>query len=177
MKTFKILFAAIIFAGFTTSAMAQDNQAEATATAEILQDIEVANVADINFGIIDPSASGEELTLNVLDHNDHGERIGLYDSSANLGKFSIDGQTNDVEVTINWEYNDLEFDGQSLGWSPEVGFNLADEDSGSETIDNSGDSRTLTDSVGYVFVGGSLDEADKDPGTYTGDFTLTVEFN
>ena len=56
MKTFKILFAAIIFVGFASSAMAQTGvnaTQNVNASAAIIADIDISKTSDVNFGVVD----------------------------------------------------------------------------------------------------------------------------
>ncbi len=178
MKTFKILFAAIIIAGFATSAMAQttDNDT-ATASAVILTEMSVENAEDINFGsILADAANPLTPNLNPVTGAATGG-AGSFSSDTSIGKFVITtgGQAN---VKFSWVSNDLDGPGPDLGFTPSVSFGLTDGDNGGTIIDNDDVEEIEAAGIGYIWVGGTISvAAGQAPGSYTGDFTLTAEYN
>ena len=173
MKTFKILFAAIIIAGFAGSAFAQefDKSADATATAQILQQLDIEKNEDIDFGTI---LDGTTATLDPRN----GGSIVNFDEVFNVGKFTISGP-NGQNIIINFDETvTLEGLGDDLTLNTDVIFN--DEDDDAEAADlNTGGSATLSGSgSGFVWVGGNITvPGGQTAGEYAGTFNISVEYN
>ena len=180
MKTFKILFAALIISGFATSAMATDNQATASAEATVLQDISVLKVTDIDFGGV--AANADEPNLDPISGD--VTHAGLGDFGTSIGKFTIEGTAGaEVAITFSTDVVDLTLDGgtETIEYTPEFsylhGINEATLFGGStlesnETLDSEG--------KGSIFVGGSLAGLDgADAGVYQNNeaISITVEYN
>jgi len=179
MKTFKILFAAIIIAGFANTAMAQDSSADATASAEarVIADLDITKDTDISWGDVAQSSSP-----NINPTNGTFDAAGLNGSGISVGKFTIDG-TQGASIIITWGHNNLTGPGDAIIWTPELSYLASDGNNegvahGGEEIE-SGDDKILGDEgIGMVFVGGEITIASEQmPGTYNGDITVTVEYN
>ncbi len=177
MKTFKILFAAIIIAGFATSAMASSDEDTATASAVILTEMSVEKNEDINFGSILADATAD---INPALNPTTGAAsagAGGFGSDTAIGKFTIStgGQAN---VKFSWDSTDLDGTGPDIGFAPTVSFGTTDGDFGGEEIENDDVEEIPAAGVGYIWVGGTLTvAAGQDPGAYQGSFTLTAEYN
>ena len=196
MKTFKILFAAIIFVGFTNAGFAQettDEDATIGVHAEIFSQLELAGVADVDFGSVARNV------IPILDANEGnhqfvgvGHGLGLYELTAD--------NTADVQVTFN-EFITLtqanpdpeNSDPTELRYTPSIYYTLNLAASFGENLIASGESMSTSDGKeegeevnrANFIVGGTLQNADgegsipanADTGEYTGDFTLTVIYN
>ncbi len=179
MKTFKILFAALIIAGFATTAMATDNQATASAEARVLQDISFNNVTDIDFGGV--AANSDVPSLDPITGAVANAGLGEFGTS--IGKFTIEG-TADAEVTISFSTDavDLTLDGgsETISYTPEFSYlaGITGATFGGEALTTS---ENLDDSgEGSIFVGGSLSGLNgASAGVYSNDeaVQITVEYN
>ncbi len=175
MKLFKILFAALIFAGFATTSFAQDNESQeqtAEASAFILAELELIKDTDINFGSV---SRGTSPNLDPTD-GEATDGAGLDGSTTSIGKFTLNGE-GDANIDVSWTNDDLTGPGDAITYTPEVSMGETDGDNGGSTI-SEGDHTIGTEGTSYFWIGGTIDvAADQDAGTYDGDFTLTVEYN
>ncbi|MEX0723640.1 MAG: DUF4402 domain-containing protein [Gracilimonas sp.] len=171
MKTLKTLLSAFaLVAFFSAGALAQ---ATINANADVVTALTVTADQDLNFG-------------SIIDGN--SEQITLADANnSTLGKFDITGVSTGVGI-------DLTLDGPLVltGGGDDLPLTLtagyATSESGTEA---DGNTWTLTDNDGstsitsttastyYVYVGGTADAsgAGSYSGSYTGDVTLTVNYN
>ena len=183
MKTLKTLLAAIVFVGFTTSAMAND-QDDATigAAAEIFRVLTIDDEEDLDFGVI---FIGEIATLNPQDNTRNN--VGELDTDESFGLFSIAGNPNaSFSVTLP---GTTTLNGPGEGNTITVA--LADyygyADAGGDTYDannvsqvQTGNSRELnSNGEGWIWVGGQIDLSETTPenGEYTGDIQVTVDYD
>ena len=182
MKTLKTLLAALVFVGFTTSAMANDeDDATIGAAAEIFRVLTIDDEEDLDFGVI---FIGEIATLNPQD--DTRDNVGELGSDESFGLFSITGNPNtSFSLTLP---DDVVLDGPGTS---QITVNLADfygyDVDGDGTFDSDnvnavtdGDSRELNGSGdGWIWVGGEIDLSNITPqnGEYTGDIQVTVDYD
>ena len=183
MKTLKALFAAIIFIGFTTGAVAQD-QSEATisASAEIFRVLEIERRADLNFGVI---FLGQTATLNP--QNDTRDNVGSLGQEEEFGLFSVSGNPNaEFSVTLPGSITLNHSEGSETGsinlsLADYYGYSTTDSyDAEEVTQINDGNSANLNDNGdGYIWVGGQIDLTGTSPenGVYSGDIKVTVDYN
>jgi len=176
MKTFKILFAALIFVGFTTSAMAdQGNQqsAEAEATAEVLAELTLEQFEDISWGQV---ARGDNPTLNPVTGEATGG-AGINNSETTIGRFDLTGESG-ASILVGWEKEDLDGPGDNIEFTPAVSFGTGDSDFGGSVITDGSSQVVNDDGSNNFWVGGTINvDANQTAGTYEGEFTLTVEYN
>ncbi|MDR4989065.1 MAG: DUF4402 domain-containing protein [Bacteroidales bacterium] len=171
MKTFKILFAALIIAGFATTVHAQQDT-EVTASAVVLQELTVLVPQNVDFGNVSQNVTA---TLNPSDGVTTNAGTG-----AEFGQLTIAGAAN-TEIfishpaTVNLEH---EGSGADLVYTPEMNFNTA-LGSGGNPITAAGSEHTLDgDGNGWVYIGGSLVVPETaDTGEYTGAFDVTIVYN
>ncbi len=182
MKTFKILFAAIIIAGFATTAFASDTDNDAiTASAQIVVDISVDQEQDLNFGTdLVPNTNPK---FDVTD-SDNNEDLG---AGATVGRFVVDA-TAWANFKVTFNYSDLvhttEDEADDLAFTPMVAINQDGEDTGTifyndgsfdaafeggvYTVDEEGED--------YFIIGGNIViPTGAFAGTYESEFTLTAE--
>ena len=177
MKTFKILFAAIIIAGFATTAMAQqegNRQSEtAEATAVVLAELTLEVDEDINWGQV---ARGDNPNLNPVT-GEATDGAGINNSTTAIGRFILTGEGG-ASILVGWEKEDLDGPGDDIVFTPAVSYGTGDTDFGG-TIITDGSTQSI-DGAGtnYFWVGGTINvAANQTAGTYEGEFTLTVEYN
>ncbi|MFP4692068.1 MAG: DUF4402 domain-containing protein [Bacteroidales bacterium] len=168
MKTLKILFAAIIFVGLSSSAVGQttDND-NLTATAVILSDIAVTQENDLEFGQLFPDETSD-----------------IARTSDDAGRFLVDAADGaNVTLTLSG-LGDLELNGETTttlpttfraGWAKDNAYST-------DPVDWSDTNDVLTiegtPASFYVFLGGEVTpETGQTPGTYTKEITLTAEYN
>ena len=171
MKTLKILFAAVVLVGFTTSALAQNNtdsdSDELNATAVILADLNVTQENDLDFGQLFPGEDSEV----ALDNESAGRfLVDAADGSSvtleltGLGDLALVGDsetTLPTTFTAGWAEDD-EYDNGATEW----------------TDPNQQLSITGTPASFYVFLGGTVTpDPNQTPGTYEKEITLTAEYN
>ncbi len=176
MKTFKILFAAVIIAGFATSAMAQN---DITARAEVLAPIEITGQVDLDFLLV---SQGTPKTIDLLDNVTGGAAQG----DESTGRFRVEAGTGS---NVSWQFsvlpevldNEDETETMSIsytaGWSNvEAGTDMQDDgvitQGGGHTVNS------VEDGEFYVFLGGTVSpDAEQEAGIYTTEVTLTAEYN
>ncbi len=175
MKTFKILFAAVIIAGFATSAMAQDIEARA----EVMSPIEIFGQVDLNFSLV---AQGIAKSVDLED----GVTGGAAQGDETTGRFRVQADTGS---NVSWEFSTLptvlDRDGGTetmpisyvAGWSNvEAGTDMQDE--GAITEDNGHTVNSVVGGEFFVFLGGEVTPAaGQAAGVYEADVTLTAEYN
>lgn len=168
MKTFKTIFAAVLFLSVSSFAVAQDNlQATASASAEIIVEVNVSKVQDIDFG---PLTLNSTANLNVVS----GENENLT-SSAQAGKFSVIA-TQYASIGISWTTGNLvHANGTELAYTPQVAHTTDAEATNGDAFTQGNFTAAAAD---YFLVGGTLVVPTGSPaGTYSGSFTLTAEIN
>ncbi len=175
MKTLKILFAAFIFVGFATAAMAddpttQDDTGEIDATATVLQAMNVIGEQDLTFGDVSP---GVNKTVDWDDADNGGIFIIQAGSGASIqyNITTIDNLSSDEDGSTA----ELSIDGYDGNWG---------EDNVTENATNElsfGSDETITvpgTSEIYVFFGATVNPTnDQEAGSYSGEITLTAEYN
>ncbi len=175
MKTFKILFAAIIIAGFATSAMAQDtpitSNANLTASAQIIVEVDVNKVSDLAFGEVAPNTNP---TIDPVDNDNNTNETG-----ASMGKFSVTA-TPFTNFQVSWTSSNLshttETGAADLVFTPKVAI-TSDNDATEGGLFTSGE-EYISDEEGvdYFLIGGDIVvPTGAFAGTYDSVFTLTAE--
>ncbi|TVR43424.1 MAG: DUF4402 domain-containing protein [Bacteroidia bacterium] len=176
MKTFKIIFAAVIIAGFATSAMAQNGNrqsAEAEAKAVVLAELTLEKTEDINWGQV---ARGDNPNLNPVT-GEATNGAGINNSTTAIGRFILTGEGG-ASILVGWEKEDLTGPGDAIGFTPAVSYGTGDTDFGGSIITDGSTQAIDGDGTNYFWVGGTIDvAADQTAGEYQGEFTLTVEYN
>ena len=175
MKTFKILFAAVLFAGFTTNAFAQvTEEATINANATVLQSAELTAEKDLEFGDVTIGAtkailaSADEAGHFILTTNAAG--LLTFDLPENLTA-TIDGQLRELPISFNNdEYGrvvglDNAGDQLVVDFNPASPYNLE-----TAAFDHA--------NVFNIYLGGIVSPAvNQHAGAYTAEVTLTVELN
>ncbi len=185
MKTFKILFAAVIIAGFATTGFAQDtDDATIGASAEIFRVLTIDDEEDLDFGVI---FIGDVATLNPQDNT--RDNVGGLGTTESFGLFSIAGNPDASftvklpgDVTLNHEdgaatgtilVSLADFYGYATvgGTAYDAANVTAIADSESVELNSEGD--------GYIWVGGEIDLSDDEPanGVYDGTIQVTVDYD
>ncbi len=171
MKTFKILFAAIIIAGFATSAMAQTNQDTETinANANVLVAMSVNGDRDLEFGDVSPGVN------KTIDWNDE----------TNGGIFSINaGAGASIEFSFTTPSELAHTDGTSSGltisgWDGNWA-DANDTEEATNSVNFTGANNVTVPSTGdiFIFLGATVEpDNDQVAGSYTAEVTLTAEYN
>ncbi len=178
MKTFKILFAAVIIAGFATSAMAQQSDNDnVTANAEVLAPIEVDGAENLEFEIVSP---GIAKTVNLdgsaeggtITENEQAARFDITaGGSANvlLSFTTIPGTLSNGSATLPISY--------VAAWGTASTYaetfapvNVIEDQTTSATTSESGEI--------FVFLGGTVTpDVNQAQGNYSSEITLTVTYN
>ncbi len=175
MKTLKITFAALILTAiFSVNAFAQGNQQDATATAsaEVMVPLVLNKITDIDFGLV---ARGDTPNLNPVTGDLTGG-AGLSESNTSIAKFTLTGQEG-ANILVGWEKEDLEGPGDNIVFTPAVSFGDTDGDFGGATITD-GSTQEVAVGTNYFWVGGSIAvDANQTAGEYEGSFKLIVEYN
>ncbi len=178
MKTFKILFAAVIIAGFATSAMAQQSDNDnVAANAEVLAPIEVTGAENLEFEIVSP---GIPKTVN-LDGTAEGGTITENEQAA---RFDITaGNSANVTLSFTSIPGTLANGEESLPISYIAAWGTASDYAETfepvNVTENQPTEATTSESGEiYVFLGGTVTpDAAQAQGNYTADITLTVTYN
>ncbi len=182
MKTFKILFAAVIIAGFATSAMADTPQAtqDITGRAEIMAPIVINADGDLDFDLV---SQGINKTIGFNNNVTDGTATG----DENTGRFEVEAATGS-HVSFNFSTlpSNLQIgeEGATMpivytaAWGNTNDGSDLEEDLGA-VIQGEGDTvKGVEDGKFYVFLGGTVQPTNtQEAGVYTADITLTAEYN
>ena len=176
MKTFKILFAAVIIAGFATSAIADDpqysDQSNVTASAVVVTDISIENVRNVQFGVV---ARGNEAKLGATDNV--ATNAGLGDSGYQLGRIHVSSSEHvafrfdfDASVVLSNQNGEA-----TMTFEPSV---THTSDEGAEFGSSETDlGNVISAGNDFFFIGGTMDVADgQETGNYEGTFQVSVEY-
>ncbi len=182
MKTFKILFAAFIFVGFATAAMADEPQAtgDITGRAEVMAPIEITPDGDLDFQLV---SQGINKTIGFNDNVTDGTATG----GENTGRFQVEAATG-AHVSFNFSTlpTNLQVGDEgatmpivyTAAWGHDNDGSDVEEDLGSITEGNGDTVEGVENGEFYVFLGGTVQPAnDQETGDYTADITLTAEYN
>ena len=177
MKTLKITFAALVLSAmFSVNAFAQGgNQQDATATAaaEVMVPLVLTKNTDIDFGLV---ARGDTPNLNPVTGDVTGG-AGLSESATSIAKFTLTGQ-NGSSILVGWEKEDLTGIGDAIVFTPAVSFGATDTDFGGSIITDGSTQEIDALGTNYFWVGGSIAvDANQAAGEYEGSFKLIVEYN
>jgi len=178
MKT--ILLAVILFVGMTGNAFSQlSANAEISTQATIVAALTVTMNNNLSFGQVN---NGVTATLDPTDARYNTNTS----SSAQLGKLTVTG-TGGSSVTYSWDDDDLTSGTNTITFTPSVyktilttGYGVTEITNGQSdlTINNTTIEGTAVAGTEYFWIGGSIVVSEAHPaGTYTGTFTLTVEYN
>ena len=173
-RTISLLSALAFVLAFSGSAFAQ--QADVTASAEIVTSITVSQNQNLNFGQIESSQT-EDATI---DPNGTNEFVG---SQAQYGKATIAADPQ-VDVTVTFsdltelaEQNDTDGTPSTIGFSSNYTGNASDNASSSSDISDGATVTTGTDGNYYIYLGGTLTGGDiSEGGLYSGTITVTADF-
>ncbi len=173
MKTFKILFAAVIIAGFATSAMATDDDATAKADARVITAIDVTKFADLQFGQMFPNESkAVDLEGNTEHPLTEDVQAARFDVTASIGS------------ALTLEYTTLPSTlagpgGATIDITYVSGFGTSNDGTDTTALDvNDENSIDSPADLFYVFLGGTVTSGEgQAPGVYQADITLTATYN
>jgi hypothetical protein len=168
MKTFKTIFAALILAALTTAATAQEN-VNATASAQVVVELDVEKLQDINFGDVALNATA---VLDVVG----GAHENVSGAAVSVGKFSVTA-TQYASIDISWTNTTLAHSTEDLelDYTPAV---ARTTDEGATTGEPFTAGEIIANEADYFLIGGSLVvPTGANAGTYEGTFTLTAEIN
>ncbi len=149
--------------------------ATATATGTVIEPIAITKVVDLNFGQFAPGSAGGTVTVATNgDRTASGPILSSTGASAAAAQFDVTGAA-DATYSIAWsgdtELTDGATNTMTLGRISEL------TPSASTTV---GDvtSGTLASGAQSIYLGGELTVATAQAaGTYTGNVTVTVEYN
>ncbi len=176
MKTFKILFAAVIIAGFATTAMAND---PITASANVIDEIEfvAGDAQDMNFGVL---RVGQNKILTL-------QSDGSVEASGAAGELTTGIQPGIVAFTVGLNANitinfsaagDItdDLDAQyNVFWNNEGG--TPGDNQFVTTASNGNTTFSTTTEKIWVYVDGQIDATGAEVGAYQDDLTITAEYN
>ena len=186
MKTFKILFAAIIIAGFATTAQADDpvnNQqatGEITASAVIQRAIGVIGEQGLVFSSVSPGMP------KTVDTNGNVTGDGVDTGAEQAGRFLIEAFRNarvQFSLTTPSVLTHTEEENNATIPISYSAIHNYDGDSGETgTTVNLGESNEIIldseEDDFYVWIGGTVTPpSDAEQGTYEAEITLTAEYN
>ena len=176
MKTFKILFAAIIFVAFANTSFAQDPQDnEIHAIATVIQELtfDGEDKQNLNFGVITVNGGKTiDFSGNITGGDDANQVEGVTEglvsfeagvnsnitiSYASSGEIT-DNEELDVSYVYSWHYDDEGGAGDN-------------EWTGEANIDG------LESSKVWITVGGTINATNALPDVYTDDITITAVYN
>ena len=176
MKTFKILFAAVLFLAISTGVNVQaqpplQDQATVEASARVFVPISITNTSPLQFGNI-----AQNTTASVL--MDGGiSNAGLLGSETSLGVFEISGDSR-TETQISFSGMDNFSLNGPVGSDPLTVTAFWEYKTGEEdaTPATNGTSYNLIDGEGTLTVGGDIVVGEALEGSYTGSVMITVEY-
>ncbi len=182
MKTFKILFAAVIIAGFATSAIAQDDPS-ITATANVVQEISIDGTTDENNLVFGQVTAGNNKAIDV----DGDVVLGIASGEEQTGWFRLNKAANtEVQIDLTLPEN-LVSDGNDLPifFDEEQFGQIINGENTLSFIPTNGVLVSQTNSAGLfaaetydIRIGGRVEpETDQAPGSYEGTITLQFEYN
>ncbi len=175
MKTFKILFATAIIAGFSIATFAQEATDEITASANILQFVAIDDTKDLEFGDVNIA----DAATHQVSNNDEG-----------AGRFDINTNT---ELVLNFVLPSALNGTSGLALSTEaslpISFSATDARLSNGVADDvnvnpnegitvaSGTNGDFVPGEFSVFIGGGLaPDANQASGEYEGTITLNIEY-
>ena len=185
-STLLLLTACTLFSG-TGALYAQTFETDGNAdiSAEVFAEISITNLADINFGLINANFDSDQPLLDPTDA-DSDANVQEGGTPISVGKFEIDANS---EETLIFTFGSATLGGpgsDELSFSPTVQGSQGDAtandgDRGGDTLLSSNDTVTLTGSSYTLWVGGELGletgEFPIDVGEYSGEFTITVDYD
>lgn len=179
----KILRAAlaVAFAGAAVIAQAATS-GSTSATASVITPLTIGKVADLNFGRFAPGGAAGTVTVSTSgSRTASGAILSTIGSTPTAAKFDVGGDNN-ATFTINYSATTITLsDATPAPNTKTMTLNLASEAAATATNKTSGTATSGTLSASgaqSIFVGGTLDVgATQAAGTYTGSFTVTVQYN
>jgi len=183
-KMMKILVMLSLAMFFAMGAMAQNDNANTTGKALIVQGIDVVWAADLNFGWVSP---GLNKTV-ALDGTVTGSNVGKI--SETTGLFHVMAAAgSDVQLQFTTLPGNLVYSGNDLTITYVAGWDTADDYSSGTDFTTAATSTQVasgtfpTNTIGttngiYVFIGGTVAPTGTQvAGEYTGTITLTATYN
>ncbi len=163
MKTIKLLASVALAATIAAPSFAAD--ADGTAGAIIIAPLQVASVTDLYFGTIAPSlTAADTVIVSAAGAKTCGAELTCLTEDHTAAQFDVTGEA-DITYTITLP----------------TSISLSNGAGGSMTVDSftgSKASGTLVAGADSFTVGGSLGvAANQATGSYTGTFTVAVEYN
>jgi len=176
MKTFKILFAVAIIAGFSTATFAQEATDEITASANILQFVSIDDTKDLEFGDVNIADASTHLVSNNdegagrFDVNTNTELILNFALPAALNGTSGLAASTEANLPISFSATDARLsngvEADDVNVNPNEGITIA-----------SGTNSNFIPGEFSVFIGGGLaPDANQASGEYQGTITLNIEY-
>ena len=183
MKTFKILFAAIVIAGFASTAIANDPPSVSeniTGRAIVMSPIVINPDGDLDFALV---SQGINKTIGFTNNVTAGTSTG----GENTGRFHVEAATGS-HVSFNFStlpgILQIGEDGATMpivytaAWGNSNDGDEVEEDLGAVIQGNGSTVEGVAGGAFYVFLGGTVQPAnDQAAGTYTAEITLTAEYN
>ena len=164
-----LLLTAAVHGLSTLTATAQDQSGESSrisisATAQVVESIEMVTVRDMNFSPVQPSQ--QTITIDPLSASNSGKMIALGNADSQ------------IRVSFVRERTLRHVSGTStLTFSYEIAGNDEDDQSSAEILQTDNRDLTLNGEGEYYFwIGGQVNVENAKPGNYNGDFTIEVEY-
>ncbi len=173
MKTLKILFAAVIIAGFAINTYADDTNQDVEVAATIIAELSTTKLTDLNFGGV---VAGTNATMNPINGNT--ANVGQNDIDAGFGKISIDGLSG-RNITVGFDGIDLTGGdgGENIPYTPSIALGSDDENVGGLAV-TSGAPISLPADESFLYVGGSISpDINQRAGVYTGEMTISIDYS
>lgn len=153
--------------------------ATTTSTATVIAPITVAKDIDLVFGSFAPGAAQGDVTVAPSgDRTTTGPILSTSGATPTAAKFDVAGDGNST-YSVSWTpatelVRDAEGETASMPLATVSNFT----GTGEATSTAGTSTGTLSDGTQSIFLGGTLTVAvDQTPGTYTGDITVSVEYN
>lgn len=164
MKKFAVLAAVAAFAT-SAPAFAQDNQADGSATAEVVAPITLTHVAgaSLNFGTFTAGTGGTVVVARNGGGSSTGDVVLLAGSTESSDEFTVEGDADRRFSITTGNSNVTHTDGTTT-------MAFTTDARGNHTLDTAGDADFT--------VGGTLTVgADQLAGDYAGTYVVTVDYN
>ncbi len=174
MKTFKILFAAVLFFAISTGINAQDantDNASINASATVFTPISIAMGSHLAFGNI----AQNETAAIALDGT--ATNAGYLESTTSVGLFNITGsQVEGTQIQFTGITEEITLNGPDNNTLTVAAVWEYETDGDTETPTDSGN-YDLTEGAGILRVAGSIDVGTAAEGTYETTVQITVEYS
>lgn len=171
MKLLAVSALALSYVAFANDSHAAEATASGTGT--VIQPITITKATDLSFGEFAPGAGGTVTVSTSGARTSSGAILSTIGSSPSAAKFDVAGETDatySITISPAAELSDGATNTMALA-------TFSDLTAGNATSGNVA-SGTLTGGAQSIYVGGTLTVgASQVAGTYTGNITVTVEYN